>query len=369
MTDPVIQELQSLSRKGRVFVSMPYLQGLTPRYLAEEGRYRVYPTNEMVERREGIFTMDEATLSPLDHGGLYGDACFEGILIAHGRIFVFKEHLLRWWESARKLAIPNPYTLEDMAARILETVQAVGFDREEKGYLRPVMTRGFGNLGIHPKKCVAPTFYVICSTIRLYPEETYDTGIELSIARTTRRAGKEIVDPNIKSNNYLNNISALLETLDQGRLETLMITAHGTVAEATADNIFIIRKQPGWEQDPARVEVITPDASYCLKGITRLLIMEEARRRGYTVTESRNILPIDLVGEDRECFMTGTGCGLMPVVGLEGHKVGNGKPGVITNELLGGIRERMADPEYGLDIEADEKELADYMARPAFTER
>jgi branched-chain amino acid aminotransferase len=365
----VIDELVAISKKARVFTSMPYIEGLTPRYLSDKEKAQVYATDEIAERREGIFCMDEATLSTLDHGGLYGDACFEGILITNGQIFVLKEHLVRWWESARKLQIKMPYTLGDMAERILKTVQEVGFGDGENGYLRPVLSRGFGNLGIHPKKCVAPTIYIICSTISLYPPKAYETGIELSIARQTRRPGKAIIDPNIKSNNYLNNISALLETMDKGRLETLMVTAHGNVAEATADNLFLIEKGEGWESDPSKVVITTPDSNFALVGITRLLIMQEARKLGYQVKESRHMLPIDFVGSGKECFMTGTGCGLMPVVGLEGNLVGEGKPGPVTNKLLAAIRGLMADAGYGLSIHAGEKELREYMDRHCFYER
>jgi branched-chain amino acid aminotransferase len=366
MDKAVIDEMVAISKKGRVFVSMPYVESLSPRYLNQEGRFQVYETQEFAERREGIFHIDEGTLSPLDHGGLYGDACFEGILITNGQIFVLKEHLLRWWESARKLHITMPYTLDDMAARILETVQVVGFSEKENGYLRPVLSRGVGNLGIHPKKCVAPTIYIICSTIQLYPAKAYETGIELSIARHTRRPGESIIDPNIKSNNYLNNIFGLIETLPHGRLETMMITAEGNVAEATADNLFCIHKLPGWEKDPSKVQITTPDPAYCLKGITRLLIMEEARKRGYSVKESKDMLPIDFIGSDKECFMTGTGCGLMPVVGIEDKVIGEGKPGDVTLGLLESIRAVMANERYGLNIHADQKALAEYMSRPAF---
>ncbi|MHC4941809.1 MAG: aminotransferase class IV [Planctomycetota bacterium] len=369
MNKAVIDELVAISKKARVFVSMPYIEGLSPKYLGDPERCKVYPTQEVAERREGILNMDEATLSTLDHGGLYGDACFEGVLITSGQIFVLKEHIVRWWESARKLQMNFPYTQQDMAERILDTVQQVGFNESENGYLRPVISRGFGNLGIHPKKCVAPTIYVICSTIRLYPPEAYETGIELAIARRTRRPGAAIIDPNIKSNNYLNNICALLETMDMGKLETLMVTAHGNVAEATADNLFLIEKEPGWEKDPSKVLITTPDPNFSLVGITRLLIMQEARKLGYEVKESRYMLPIDFVGDDKECFMTGTGCGLMPVVGLEGKLVGNGKPGEVTKKLLAAIRGLMADPEYGLSIKADKKELKEYLAKPCLYDR
>jgi len=369
MSSDVISELISIADKARVFASMPYIEGLTPRVFNETGKYQVHPSEEAVERREGIFKMDEIGISPLDHGGLYGDAVFEGILINHGQIFLFKEHLLRWWQSAKSLSISFPYTIEEMACKILQTVQQVGFNRNEKGYLRPIITRGFGNLGIHPKKCVAPTVYVIASTIQLYPPETYETGIELAVARQTRRQGRVIIDPNVKSCNYLNNILGLLETLHKGKLETMMITARGVVAEATADNIFLVSRHPGWETDPAQVEIITPSPDYCLVGITRKLIMQNARDLGYTIKEADDMLAIDFIGPDRECFMTGTGCGLMPIVGIENRAVGDGKPGSITKRLLAAITGNMKNPENGLGLQATKDEVLEYMDRPTVFER
>ena len=364
MADPVVAELQGIARKARIFVSMPYIEGLTPHVFANSEKAQIANCGEAVERRHGIFRMDEAPLSPLDHGGLYGDAVFEGILIVHDQIFAFKEHLERWYESAAKMGIGTPYSMDEMAHWILKTVQAVGFGPGEKGYLRPVLTRGFGNLGIHPKKCVAPTVYCICSTIRLYPPEKYEVGIDLSIARRTRRASKVFVDPNIKSNNYLNNIFGLLETADQGRLETLMLTPDGSVAEATADNVFAIERREGWERDPAKVVLRTPSPDYCLIGITRNIILMEARKAGYTVEEVGDMLAIDMVGPDREAFLTGTGAGLMPIVGLQHVPVGDGTVGPVTKTLLAAIRADMADPAFGLSIRADEAALAEYMRRP-----
>ncbi len=340
---------------------MPYIKGLTPKVFGEEGKYQVYPSDETVERREGIFRMDEIGLSPLDHGGLYGDAVFEGILINYGQVFLFKEHLERWWNSARMLSIRFPYSMEDMGLRILRTIQEIGFSDDERGYLRPIITRGFGNLGIHPKKCIAPTVYVICSTIQLYPAEMYQTGIELAVARSVRRQGKVIIDPNVKSCNYLNNILGLLETMEQKKLETMMITAQGAVAEATADNIFLVFRHEGWENDPSKVTLVTPDGDYCLKGITRNMVINDARKLGYKVKEADDLLAIDFVGPGRECFMTGTGCGLMPIVGIEERPIGDGKPGPVTKKLLQAITEDMQNPEYGLSIHADENEARKYL--------
>jgi branched-chain amino acid aminotransferase len=369
MSSDVINELKNISNKARVFASMPYIEGLTPAVFGQEDKVRKYDSDEIVERREGIFRMDEIGLSPLDHGGLYGDAVFEGILINYGHIFLFKEHILRWWESARKLSIQFPYTKEDMAWRIFETIQAVDFAEGEKGYLRPIITRGFGNLGIHPKKCIAPTIYCICSTIQLYPPEAYETGIELAVARRIRRPGQVIIDPNVKSCNYLNNILGLLETIDRGKLETMMITARGQVAEATADNLFLVFREEGWENDPSKVVIHTPSSDYCLIGITRNVIMQEARNLGYKVIEADDMLAIDFIGSGRECFMTGTGCGLMPIVGIEDRDVGDGKPGPVTKILLEAITNNMKNPEYGLSIKAGRDEVLDYMKRPTIYER
>jgi len=362
MNDGIINELTTLANKARVFVSMPWVEGLTPGALGVEGKYEVADSDEPMQRRHGILRMSEAGLSPLDHGGLYGDACFEGILVINDQIFLYKEHLERWWESARKLHINVPYSMEELGWWILKTVQAVGFAPGERGYLRPVLTRGFGNLGINPAKCLAPTIYCIVSTIQLYPPEAYDRGIGLSVARTTRRAGQEIIDPNIKSNNYLNNIFGLLETKEKGTLETMMLTNRGHVAEATADNVFLVLKEEGWQFDPAKVNIYTPVGSYCLKGITRNLIVDEARDLGYTVHEVTDLLPVDFVGEGKECFMTGTGCGLMPVVGLEGVPVGDGHPGDVTRILLDKVRGAMADKSSGISVNATRDQFVAYLA-------
>ena len=366
---PLIQELQDISQKARVFVSMPWIEGLTPRVFADPKKASAQDCGELVERRHGIFHMDEAALSPLDHGGLYGDAVFEGVLVTNGQIFAFLEHLVRWYESAQTMGMRMPYEMDDLAGWILRTVQAVGFADGEQGYLRPVLARGVGNLGINPNKCVAPTIYCIASTIRLYPPEAYETGIALSIARGVRRNTKRSVDPNIKSNNYLNNIFGLLETREQGRLETLMLTPQGAVAEATADNVFLVERHDGWQDDPSRVVVRTPSPEYCLIGITRNIILMEARKAGYTIEEVADLLPIDLVGPGKEAFLTGTGAGVMPVNAVQDVTVGDGTVGPVTRKLLAAIRADMADPAFGLSIHADDAALATYMQRSPVFER
>lgn len=361
MNKAVIDELTRMARKARVFVSMPWVEGLTPSYLDQEGTFRSQTDQEGLERRHGIYTMAQATLSPLDHGGLYGDACFEGILINNGQVFLYREHLERWFRSAAHMDIKMPYSIEDIGWKILETIQAVGFADSEKGYLRPVLTRGFGNLGINPAKCLAPTVYCIVSTIQLYPARAYEEGIELSVARHVRRPGRETVDPNIKSNNYLNNIFGLMETRAKGTLETMMLTSKGFVAEATADNIFLIRKEDGWETDASKVHLYTPVSDYCLVGITRNQILMNASRLGYQVHEVPDLIPLDFIGKGKEVFLTGTGCGLMPIVAIEGNQVGAGEPGPVTRQLLEAIRSDMTNSDYGVSIHATRGEFLKYM--------
>lgn len=363
MSDHVIQELSAVAKKSRVFVSMPWVDGLTPEFLSREGTYEVAHSDEGLERRHGIFPMSVASLSPLDHGGLYGDGCFEGILVNNGQVFLFKEHLVRWFEGAKALGIKFPYTMEEVGWHILRTIQAVGYKPGEPGYLRPVITRGFGNLGINPAKCLAPTVYCIVSTIQLYPSEAYDRGIELSVAREVRRPSRNVLDPNVKGLNYLNNIRGLMETRGRGTLETLMLTATGYVAEATADNLFLIKKGDGPADDPHSYHMYTPTTEYCLSGITRRQMLKNARTLGLTIHEVDNMMPIDLIGAGKEVFMTGTGCGLMPIVAVEGVAVGDGKPGEITRKLLAAIRADMANPQYGVSIHATQDEFLSYMNR------
>lgn len=362
MDSRVRDELSRLAEGSRVFLSMPWIPGLSPECLDKPGRYEVANTDEQLERRHAVLRFNEAGLSVLDHGALYGDACFEGILVTSGRIFLFREHLLRWWRSAELLAIKMPYSMEEISAHILRTVREAGLAKAPRAYLRPIITRGFGNLGINPAKCLAPTVYVLASTIQLYPAEMYLKGIDLAVAKHIRRAGPEFIDPNIKSCNYMNNILGLLETRARGAMETMMLTTRGYVAEATADNLFSVLRLPGWEADAAKVVVRTPVATYCLKGITREQILINARKLGYTIQERDDLLPLDLVGKDLECFMTGTGCGLMPVVSVEGNKVGDGVPGPVTQTLLAALEKDMKDPALGLSLDAGPAELAEYLS-------
>ncbi|MCX5801775.1 MAG: aminotransferase class IV [Candidatus Eisenbacteria bacterium] len=357
-----IRALEEVGASARVFVSMPIVKGITPRVFVDSSASETAQTREPFTRLHGIFALDEAGLSFLDHAALYGDACFEGILIRNGMVFLYREHMDRFWNSAAGLRIEIPYSKEEMSWQVMRTIQAVGLKKNESGYIRLIVTRGIGDLGLNPKKCVGATVYAVVSTISLYPKEAYDIGIEVGVSKKIRRPGATILDPTIKSNNYLNNVLGLIEgTRNLELLESLMLTADGSIAEATVDNVFSVIKESGYRTNPSRVRVLTPVAEYCLQGITRACIMNFARKFGYKVEEAADLMPIDLLGANRECFMTGTGAGIMPIVKVCGNSVGDGRPGYITKKLLAEIRKAMANPAFGLSISADRGQVYRYI--------
>ncbi len=356
--------LSEVSERARVFLSMPVVPGITPRLLLDPNRSENHP-DPLIARRHGTFAVDEVGLPCFDHLVLYGDGCFEGILIAHGRVFLLKEHMERLWGSARRLEIEIPYTPAELVRQILMSANEVDFEAPRNGYIRLVVSRGIGDLGINPRKCVAPTVFSLTSTIRLYPREMYETGIAIGLARKIRRPDASVLDPRIKSNNYLNNVLALIEgTRTNGTLEALMLTREGFVAEATVDNVFLIERRRGWESDPGRVLVRTPRREYCLNGITRALILRFAREAGYRVDEEADIPPLDLAAPDHECFITGTGAGVMPIIKVAEITVGDGVPGPITLSLVERMRGAQGNPVYGLRLDATPDEIETYLDGP-----
>jgi branched-chain amino acid aminotransferase len=356
-----VEVLAEAAAKARVFVSMPVVPGVTPRVLMDPARGVSHP-GPGIERRHGTFALDEIGLPAFDHLVLYGDGCFEGILVPGGRIFLLKEHIERFWNSARELQIEIPYERVELVELMVESARQVDLSASGSGYIRLVLSRGLGDLGINPRKCTAATLFSLTSTIRLYPREMYETGIEIGLARRIRRPDASVLDPRIKSNNYLNNILGLLDgTRETGTLEALMLTRDGFVAEATVDNVFLVRRLPGWDSDPSRVEVKTPRREYCLNGITRALTLALAREAGYSVDEEADLLPIDIAGEHNECFMTGTGAGVMPIIKLAGLTIGEGRPGPVTSRFVDQIRAAQASPEFGLSLTATPREIAAYL--------
>ncbi|MEM7246198.1 MAG: aminotransferase class IV [Acidobacteriota bacterium] len=355
------EALTDIASGARVWVSMPVVDEITPSLLMDDQYSETLSTDEPLPRRAGIFPLKDAPLSVLDHLSLYGDGCFEGILIKHGQIFMWREHLDRLDRSARLLGIDQPFSHRQLTDIILRACQESTLS--DTGYIRLVLSRGIGDLGINPAKCVAPTAFAIVSRIAVYPSETYATGIPIGLAKHVRRPGKNVLDPTIKTTNYINNVLALQEGTTGGELEALMLNDRGFIAEASVDNIFIVDKEEGWEDDPSKVLVRSPKAEYCLNGITRATLIELLRERGYQVESECDLVPIECVGPGRECFMTGTGAGVMPIISVAGVQVGDGKPGPVTTQMVSDMAEVLAAPEDGLAIDASDSVIDDYLSR------
>ncbi len=268
----------------------------------------------------------EAKVSVFDHGLLYGDGIFEGIRIYGGNVFRLDEHLERLELSARAIMLTLPLSRVQMAEAVCETCRR---NQLQDGYIRLVVTRGVGDLGLAPWSCSNPTTFIIASKISLYPQEYYDNGLAI-VTVPTRRIAPDALPPTVKSLNYLNNILAKLEARQAGALEAIMLNAQGYVAECTADNIFVV----------AGGEIITPASSAgALKGITRGTIFDVAREAGIAIREA-DLTRYDVWCAD-ECFLTGTGAEVIPVVKLDGRVIGAGKPGPVTGRILAGFRQRV----------------------------
>ena len=260
----------------------------------------------------------DAKVSVYDHGLLYGDGVFEGIRVYGGNVFLLREHVLRLYESATAIRLTIPIGLDEMIAAVEETVVANGIT---DGYVRLVITRGSGTLGLDIRKTSNPQVIVIADTITLYPPEIYENGMELVTASTIRNHSAAL-SPQIKSLNYLNNILAKIEGTDAGSSEALMLNHKGDVAECTGDNIFVVKH--------GRIKTPPIDAGI-LAGITRNIVIELAREAGLTVDES-NFTRHDVYTAE-ECFLTGTAAEVVPVVSLDRRTIGTGQPGPITKDL------------------------------------
>ncbi len=266
---------------------------------------------------------EEARISVFDHGFLYGDGVFEGIRVYDGNVFRLEQHIDRLYESAKTIAMKIPLTPEEMTRATLETV---GANQQRDAYIRLVVSRGAGDLGIDPVKCRKPTVVIIVATIALYPPELYEKGIGL-ITSSFRRIPMQCLDPRIKSLNYLNNILAKIEATRAGAPEAVMLNYSGRVAECTADNIFIVKS--GGLKTPPLMEG-------ALGGVTRGAVMDLAQEAGIPCVETRMGLH-DLYNA-AECFLTGTGAEIMPVNAIDGRKIGGGRAGAVTTRLLGAFR-------------------------------
>ncbi|MBD3184402.1 branched-chain-amino-acid transaminase [Candidatus Poribacteria bacterium] len=260
----------------------------------------------------------EAKISVFDHGLLYGDGVFEGIRFYNNRVFRLDEHLQRLYDSAKAIRLEIPLDINEMEQAILETIRRNDL---HYGYIRAVVTRGVGDLGLDPDKCSVASVFVIASSIVLYPDKYYQEGLEV-VTAPTRRNIAEALNPRIKSLNYLNNILAKIEAKNANVIEAIMLSNDGHVVECTGDNIFIIKN---------RVLYTPPTYIGALEGVTRNATMELARDMGLEVIEALfNRYEVYLADE---CFLTGTAAEVIPVVKVDGRIIGDGKPGEISKEL------------------------------------
>ena len=262
---------------------------------------------------------ENAKVSVFDHGLLYGDGVFEGIRIYDGLIFKLKEHIDRLYQSAHTIMLTIPMSKNEMIDAIKKTLRE---NKLKDAYIRLVVTRGVGDLGLDPRKCLKATVIIITDKIKLYPLEFYKKGMEI-VTIPTQRTIHEAINPQIKSLNYLNNILAKVEAINAGVEEAVMLNSEGYVAECTADNIFIVKKDALFTP-PIHVGV--------LRGITRGAVMDIARLKQIPVYEEI-LTRYDLFNAD-ECFMTGTAAEIIPVVKIDGRVIANGKPGKMTLTLI-----------------------------------
>lgn len=279
---------------------------------------KIYLNGRLVDRQKAV-------ISVFDHGLLYGDGVFEGIRAYNGRVFKLEEHLDRLFRSARAILLTVPMSKETLREAVLQTLRA---NRLRDAYVRLVVTRGVGDLGLDPRKCDRATVFIIADRIALYPAHFYEKGLHV-ITASVKRNIPEALNPTIKSLNYLNNVLAKVEATRQNAPEAIMLNREGYVAECTGDNIFIV------EGDTL---VTPPTWAGALEGITRNVVMELAERSmGLAVKESL-FTPYDVHVAD-EVFLTGTAAEVVPVATVDSHAIGSGRPGKITRRLMQLFRE------------------------------
>ncbi len=272
---------------------------------------KIYLNGKLVDK-------EDAVISVFDHGLLYGDGVFEGIRTYDGLVFRLKEHIDRLYKSADAIGLTIPLNKTEMMEAVITTLKA---NRLNDAYIRLVVTRGPGDLGLDPRKCKKPTIFIITDKIVLYPKEFYRKGLDI-VTATTKRNLPQALDPRIKSLNYLNNILAKIDAIKAGTVEAIMLTHDDYVAECTGDNIFIV----------AGGELITPPADVgALEGITRDAVIGIARRTDVPVFEK--MLRMEDVYGAREVFLTGTAAEIIPVVKIDERVIADGKPGKVTLKL------------------------------------
>jgi branched-chain amino acid aminotransferase len=268
---------------------------------------------------EQLVEEKDAKVSVFDHGLLYGDGVFEGIRFYNGRVFRLEEHIQRLFESARAIILTIPWTPEQVCQFTIETIKANGLS---DGYVRLVVTRGAGGLGLNPYLCPRASMFIIASTIQLYPKEFYENGLPI-ITCATRRPAPSALMPQVKSLNYLNNIMAKIEAIQSGAQEAVMLNEQGYVAECTGDNLFLIKNG----------KLLTPLISDgALDGITRRAILQLSTSLDIHF-EERTLTRYDIYTAD-ECFLTGTAAEVIPVISLDRRPIGDGKVGEMTRRFI-----------------------------------
>jgi branched-chain amino acid aminotransferase len=274
-------------------------------------KMKIYLNGKLVPEKKAV-------VSVFDHGLLYGDGVFEGIRAYNGRVFMLDEHIDRLFRSAKAIALEIPMSKRAMILAVVKTCKA---NATKNGYIRLVVTRGVGTLGLNPFNCGRPQVIIIVASIQLYPKELYERGMSIVTVPTVRNL-PEALNPNIKSLNYLNNILAKIEAINAGTPEAIMLNARGFVAEATGDNIFVVR---------GRTLMTPPSDAGVLVGITREVVMRLAREEGLEVCE-RMMTRYDLYTAD-EVFLTGTAAEVIGVAEMDRRRIGEGRPGAVTRLL------------------------------------
>ena len=266
-----------------------------------------------------LYPKEEAKISVFDHCFLYGDGVFEGIRAYGGKLFRLREHLDRLWASAQAIWMNVPISLDEMDRAINETVAANDFS---DAYIRVLVSRGPGDLGLDPRKCTKPSVVIIAASIELYPEELYRSGLDI-VTAATRRNAPDSLAPKIKSCNYLNNILAKIDGIQAGVIEVIMLNQEGNVAECSGDNIFVVKNG----------EILTPpESAGILKGITRQVVFEIAADLGIALRE-QDLTLNDVYAAD-EVFLSGTAAEIIGVVKVDGRMIRDGKPGPVTEQCL-----------------------------------
>lgn len=268
------------------------------------------------------YSKHEAKISVFDHGLLYGDGVFEGIRSYSCLVFRLEEHLTRLWESAHTLMIQIPMSRKEMSDAIIKTLVR---NELRDAYIRVIVTRGVGDLGLDPSKCKKASVIIITDKIALYPESLYENGLDIITVPTIRNF-PEALSPSVKSLNYLNNILAKIEAKNSGCVEALMLNHQGYIAECTGDNVFMVKEEQG------ETFLLTPPVYLgALKGITRQAIIDLAQRKNIPFREQ--ILTRHDIFNAQEVFLTGTAAEVIPVVKIDGRVIGSGKPGKVTQAL------------------------------------